>query len=479
MMSGKVKGQLLVFSIITIVGLTVMSVVYLKLPQQFGVNRTDVSVEMPATGGIYENANVTYLGNVVGRVDTVTLKPDGVRADMHLDTSADVPANVRAEIRSVSAVGEQYVDLIPEGKPVGRMESGTVLSGDQVSLPQGMGPLLDQATAMLATVDNDKLRNVIQESFDAFSGSEQDMQRMIDSTRLFVQEANRNSASVNALIDDADPLLDASLASSDSLKAWTKNLADITDQLRTNQPQLEDILDRGPGMLDKTKRTMDQLQPVLPVLVANLVSAGEVGVVYNDSAEQLLVLYPAMVSALLTVIDGGSQWDSIKVDFNLSVNDPPACTTGFIPASDWRSPADFSVPAQINGLYCKVPSDSPMAVRGARNYPCIEYPGRRGASPAQCDAGGYGADDVVGVNPPDASEMGGPPDSQLEDLGLQDWPAGQPDPNTYATSAAMYDPNTGEYVAGDGKTYTQADLGRQTSLAAGASMTDALLNGVK
>lgn len=232
-------------------------------------------------------------------------------------------------------------------------------------------------------------------------------------------------------------------------------------------------------MLEKTQRTMDQLQPVLPVLVANLVSTAEVGVVYNDSTEQLLVLYPATVSALLTVIEGGKPWDAIKVDFNLAVNDPPPCTTGFIPASDWRSPADFSVPAQINGLYCKVSSDSPMAVRGARNYPCIEYPGRRGASPEQCAAGGYGPGDVLGVNPPDASEMGGPPGTELEDLPLQDWPAGQPDPNTYATSAATYDPSTGEYVAGDGKTYTQANLGTNNALAAGASMTDALLNGVK
>jgi phospholipid/cholesterol/gamma-HCH transport system substrate-binding protein len=35
-------------------------------------------------------------------------------------------------------------------------------------------------------------------------------------------------------------------------------------------------------------------------------------------------------------------------------------------------------------LYCKaVPSD-PRVVRGARNTPCLNAPGRRGASPSDC-----------------------------------------------------------------------------------------------
>lgn len=478
MMSKQVKWQLAFFAIITIIGLTAMSVVYLRLPQRFGYNRVDVALEMPVTGGIYPNANVSYLGNTVGTVEEVNLNPDGVRANLYVEKDAHLPENLRAEIRSVSAVGEQYVDLIPVAAPEGDLESGTVLRGDQVSLPQGMGPVLDQSTALLASVNDEKLRSVLQESFDAFAGSEQEMQRLIDSTRLFVQEANNNSESVNALIQDAEPLLDSQIRSEDSLKNWINNLANVTDQLRENRPQLESILDNGPEALAKTQRTMDELQPVLPVLVANLMSLGEVGVVYNRSLEQLLVLYPAIVSALLSAIDGAKDAKAIKVDFNLQLNNPPPCTTGFIPAAEQRSPGDLSVPAQINGLYCKVASDAATTVRGARNLPCMEFPDRRGASVEQCRAGGYGSGDAQGVNPPDNSEVG-PPQVELPDVGMQDWPAGQQDPNTYATSAAMYDPDTGEYVASDGKTYSQSDLGKNTALAAGASLTDAMLNGVK
>ena len=38
-------------------------------------------------------------------------------------------------------------------------------------------------------------------------------------------------------------------------------------------------------------------------------------------------------------------------------------------------------------MLCRVAHDSPLAVRGARNYPCVEYPGRRAPTPAECRTG--------------------------------------------------------------------------------------------
>jgi phospholipid/cholesterol/gamma-HCH transport system substrate-binding protein len=72
-------------------------------------------------------------------------------------------------------------------------------------------------------------------------------------------------------------------------------------------------------------------------------------------------------------------------DFTLTVADPPACTVGFLPPSSWRSPADETVLDTPDGLYCKLPQDSPIAVRGARNYPCMDHPGKRAPTVQLCD----------------------------------------------------------------------------------------------
>ena len=210
----------------------------------------------------------------------------------------------------------------------------------------------------------------------------------------------------------------------------------------------------------------------MPVLVAHLVSVGEVGVVYNRSSELLLVIYPALVSSLITAIEGARESGQIKVDFNLQINETPPCTTGFLPAEDRRSPADLSVPPLINGIYCKVPMDSQIAARGARNLPCMEFPGRRGASPEECRAGNYVPE---GHNPPNTSEVGPPGNNPNADNVVPSSTAGEPE---IRTSAAVYDAETGEYFGADGKTYRQLNLGTESRLAADADLADILTNGV-
>ncbi len=55
-----------------------------------------------------------------------------------------------------------------------------------------------------------------------------------------------------------------------------------------------------------------------------------------------------------------------------------------------RSPADETLRDLPKDLYCKVPQNDPSNVRGARNYPCQEFPGKRAPTVALCrDPKGY------------------------------------------------------------------------------------------
>jgi len=70
--------------------------------------------------------------------------------------------------------------------------------------------------------------------------------------------------------------------------------------------------------------------------------------------------------------------------FDVATADPPGCTVGFLPPSSYRSPADTSDIDTPEDLYCKLPQDSPIAVRGARNYPCMDKPGKRAPTVEIC-----------------------------------------------------------------------------------------------
>ena len=141
--------------------------------------------------------------------------------------------------------------------------------------------------------------------------------------------------------------------------------------------------------LQQAAPTADQLNAVfgdvrdaLPQTLANLAIVTDMLKRYHKGLEQALVILPqgATVAQAGTIFEGEG-----LLHFGLSINQPPPCLTGFLPASEWRSPADTTTKPLPDGLYCKIPKDyQANVVRGARNYPCVDVPGKRAATPEEC-----------------------------------------------------------------------------------------------
>ncbi len=427
-MTKLVRAQLIIFSILTVVGLVAMATVYVKLPAMFGIGRYHVTVALPATGGLYPHANVAYRGTNVGVVQEVRLTPAGVNAELSIDSDYRIPADVEAWVRSVSAVGEQYVDLVPRSAEGPLLADGDVVTRSQ--LPQDVGAMLDQADRLLASVKDTRLQALIDEAFRAFNGAGPDLQRFIDSAALLVQAADENSEQTKILIDQIGPLLETQTRGADDVRAWTRDLAIVTDQLRQHDPALRGVLRQGPPAIARATELFAQVQPTLPLVLSNLVSVGQVSTIYLAGIEQILVVFPPLIAALQTAIRGPREYGAI-VNFQLEVNDPPACTTGFLPPDQRRFSTDYRPIETPGDLYCKVPQNAVEAVRGIRNTPCMEVPGKRAPTPEICrDPQGYVP---LGNNPP----------------------FGPPQP----VAPAAYTPGDGKYVAPDGRVFRQGDVG--------------------
>lgn len=462
MLSRFVRIQLAIFAVLTVIGLLVMSLVYVRLPALFGIGRYTVTVELQSTGGLYPHSNVTYRGNTVGTVTKVALSPSGVEATLSIDSDVDIPADVDAAVRSVSAVGEQYVDLVPQsgGRTTDAyLADGDVVPVDRTTVPQEVGALLDQADVLLASIGDTRLQTVVDEAFDAFNGSGPELQHLIDSTRLFVQEASANSVQTRQLIDEIGPLLDTQVVTSDAIRSWTRDMVTFTDRLRESDPDLRTLLETGPAAAVEAETLLQELKPTLPLLLANLVSVGEVGVIYNAGIEQILVLYPPMTTALITAAGDGPPEDGAVVDFHLQLHDPPPCLAGFVPPEQWRSPADTSMVDTPGNVFCQLPQSDPNAVRGARNLPCMEYPGRRAPNPETCRTGytpGFSDNPWTGPPTPVESENVVPTPASHRTGGEGAGPTG--------VAVRRIDPQSGTYIGPDGTVYTHADLGSERSL---------------
>ena len=179
---------------ITVITLTVMGIFYLRLPATFGLGTYSVRADFVAGGGLYKNANVTYRGVAVGRVESVALNPNGVTArnaaqQRHSDS-------VERHRHREECVGHRRAVRRPgaAGRVRRRASYATGLgsTGRTPAIGQDVADLLHQAETLVNSLGDTKLRELLHETFIAANGSGPELARLIESARLLVDEANTN-----------------------------------------------------------------------------------------------------------------------------------------------------------------------------------------------------------------------------------------------------------------------------------------------
>jgi virulence factor Mce-like protein len=386
MLTRFIRIQLAIFLVVSIVGVAVMFFTYVQIPTLLGIGRVNVTLQLPSSGGLYRFSNVTYRGVEVGKVTSVDLTPDGAEATLSIATSPKIPADLQAEVRSVSAIGEQYVDLRPRTDSGPYLQDGAVITAKNISLPPAVGPVLDRVSKLVDSFPKDRLSALLDETYKGFNGAGFDFGSLLDSGATLSADLNGVADQTRALADDSRPLLEGQAATADSIRTWARSLAGFTGQLAADDAKFRTVLQTFPGFSDETSGLLNQLKPTLPVLLANLGTVGEILMTYNASLEQLLVLLPPYFAQQQSYSVSSDSNGSARGDFAATVSDPPACTVGFLPPSSWRSPADESDIDTPDGLYCKLPQDSPISVRGVRNFPCIRKPGKRAPTVQICNS---------------------------------------------------------------------------------------------
>jgi phospholipid/cholesterol/gamma-HCH transport system substrate-binding protein len=460
--------QLTIFAIATVITALIIVFGYLRLPTMlFGAGHYKVTVELPEAAGLYRQGNVTYRGTEVGRVDDVRLTRTGVEAVLSLRSEVSIPSDIEAQVHSQTAIGEQYVALLPRNAKSPPLRNGDVIPVGHTTVPPDINSLLDATNTALLAIPNDNLKTVIDESYTAFGGLGPELGRIVKGSTALAIDARKTLDPLTALIDRAQPVLDSQTQSSDAVTAWAAHLASITGQLQNQDSALAGVLDHGATATAEGRHLIERLQPALPILLANLVSINAVAITYQPDLEQLLVLLPQATAALqATLVPSLNTKQDIKggnLSFNMNLNLPPPCTTGYLPAQQRRDASLEDYPDRPTGdLYCRIPQDSPLNVRGMRNIPCETVPGKRAPTVKMCESN----EQYVPLN--NGFNWKGDPNATLsgQDIpqrvpGAPGSTAPPPGPAPPPIPSAQYDPATGSYLGPDGKVYTQSDLGRR------------------
>lgn len=404
MMSRLTKRQLVAFVLVTSVSIGVMAASYVRLPELVGIGRYEVVVTVPETGGLYPKSVVTYRGQDVGVVKDLELQPGGaVDVTLSIDDGVEIPADARVQVRSASAIGEQYLNFVPDGPSSDVLEDGDHVDAGEDAIPTSTGELLSSMNDFFASVPRDDLQTVLRELDAAFAGTGEDLAELLDAGATFQDAADADLEPTLALIDSLEPVLAQQAELSPEVRQWARDLDTFTAQLAASDDTLRSVLESGGPVAKEVVALVEDLDQPLPRLLTDLSLAGQVLEVYIPSVEHTLAVLPAAVEMHFSAFPRERYDDAYpeaNLSFKLSVNNPPTCRTGFEYAGEHRSPKDLSPAPLPQDSWCKVPADDPRVVRGARNQACPNDPSRRAATAAGCGlvfqrAGGSGSADLT------------------------------------------------------------------------------------
>lgn len=416
LLTSLIKRQLWVFAALTVTALGLTAFRYANVPALLGVGVYEVTVEFGDASGLYPQAQVTYRGVEVGEVTDLEVSPDGAIATLRLDDDVPLPADAVAELHSTSAIGEQYVDLVADGGDAPFLADGDSIPRSRaVDMPQ-IAPVLESINRLLESVPRDQTRRVLDQVGHGLGGADRDIGGLIDSSDKFLAEAHANVDATTSYIAALQPVLATQQHLATSTREYAAALSRLTATLATGDgADIRALLESGPGALDELTGLVADLQPTLPLLMANLTTNAEVLHTYLPQLRQTLVVYPATADRLQSAVNPRARHGDVQLDLRTTFDDPPSCTSGYLPADQRRSPSDTTTRDVDLLAHCKIPADDPTAVRGARNLPCPNSTAR-GPVPRACgltfgrarwpaDGGTVARDLVTGRARPSAREL--------------------------------------------------------------------------
>ncbi|MGZ6797335.1 MAG: MCE family protein [Nocardioidaceae bacterium] len=369
MITKRTKTQLVIFALITMLGVSYVGARYARLDRLFMDTSYDVTAHFAQSGGIFQGAEVSYRGVTVGQVSKMQLTRHGVNVVLDIQNgSGGIPARTRAVVANRSAVGEQYVDLEPTTNTGPYLQNGSQIPTAMTETPISSSKLLVDLDNTVNSVNKQSLQTVVSEMGKAFGGTGPALGKMIDTSDRFITAANANFGTTTALLHDGNKVLTTQMDKESAIRAFSRNLSLVSDTLAASDGDLRRVIENGSATANQLRSFLDKNKVDLGELINNLVTTGEITQKHINGTEMILVVYPYVVAGGYTVVDKDPATGLYDAHFGMIMTqDPSVCHNGY-QSTDTRGPFNRGNRPMNTNARCTEPASQTNA-RGAQNAP--------------------------------------------------------------------------------------------------------------
>ncbi|WP_405485224.1 MlaD family protein [Nocardia sp. NBC_00511] len=337
-----------------------------------------VTIEMDRSGGLMRKSDVTFRGYRVGTITSIRLTAKGLEAQATINSSARIPARGIAAVQSLSAIGEQYLDLRPTTDEAPYLSDGSIIVARDVRTPLPMSDVLENAEALIAQLDpvSDPVRfqTIITELDKALGGGPDQLRGLVSGISAITVGMENVLPQTVALLRNLRVIAGTTAQIQPDLTTLLRNSSILFGQLGAADAEVRRMLELGPGQLATLGGVLNETSDPLTNLATNFLAIAQSARLRTPAMREL---FPALRdgSGALAVIAHGGAFHTL-----VDIWPRPTCEYDTVPVS----------PTQLNGNtvrrwnYCA--TDNPaLQIRGSANAPRPDLPDNGAQRPPGVD----------------------------------------------------------------------------------------------
>jgi phospholipid/cholesterol/gamma-HCH transport system substrate-binding protein len=271
---------------------------------RIGAQRFEVTVVLARAGGIYPTADVTYRGVAVGKVVGLQLTPTNVLTKIAINPGARIPSDSEANVKQLSAVGEQYLDLVPGDAAAGWLHQGSVIPVDHTSVPTSIDTALIDFSKLLRSVNPEDIRTFNQFLASGVTDTGDALRGIIVNGQDLVNALEAAQPATVELIVGGNKVLTEAKATANQFSQFSHSLNLLTGQLRASNGDFQALLANSVAFENQYNQLLAQNGTALEGFINSSAINADTAFARNPAIQALFQALPVFANDLASVTTG-------------------------------------------------------------------------------------------------------------------------------------------------------------------------------
>jgi phospholipid/cholesterol/gamma-HCH transport system substrate-binding protein len=256
-------------------------------------DRYSVYAFFPDAGGVFTNQEVTYRGVNVGQVGDMDVVENGVKIELLIKKETQIPSEgTEARVMFKSAVGEQFVDILPAVDKEPYLEDGSEIAVDKTSIPVSTQELLSTLQAVLEGVPPESLEGAINALGGGLKGRGNDLGAIIENSAILAETFAESAPNIEGILKSGTKVGSDFLATREDFETALRELVITSALLSDNTGRFERLMLNANAASDEFLAFIESAKPELYGAIDRLVKGNRINISEQNNLRSLLHFLP-------------------------------------------------------------------------------------------------------------------------------------------------------------------------------------------